>query len=343
MVDFRAHLVPHPINSLPLVLVLLCILCLPLVAADFSYKGHISSSKITLTEDLTLELALTFPPSYHLNVAIMRERLMQFGMPGVAPFRLAGEKIGSPQKGAEGSLHQTLSFTLEPQIPGNYRLTFLAIPFEPDPGTSGKLVELLSEIYPVQVLEASEPALPTRLLIAPLLTLSPQPSIEPSPANRLAMLNPDRVQEEQQRNVRKQEERHIPWLGLIALAGAFALLVTSKKKRAYPELEVHIDPRQAALKHLEVLQQQRPNAEEFYSALTMTVREYLERVYHVKAQTKTTEEFLREMAVHPLFDEETRRSLVSFLQIADEVKFGLYQPTDAEREAAIAAARKLFK
>ena len=68
----------------------------------------------------------------------------------MAPFRLLSETIGAPHKAREGTQSQTLVFTLEPQLPGDYQLTFLSIPFAPEPNSSEKPVELLSGLYPIQ-------------------------------------------------------------------------------------------------------------------------------------------------------------------------------------------------
>ncbi|MCE5316937.1 MAG: hypothetical protein LLG04_06190, partial [Parachlamydia sp.] len=206
----------------------------------------------------------------------------------------------------------------------------------------GKLVELISPIYSIQVSEPSPIDYPIENLLAPLLKLNSKPGAELSSANRLDLKrNPNRIQEEQLHNARKQAERQIPWFALLALSCALILLFIPKKKKAEPLPS--FDPRQTALEKLQTLQQQHPDAETLYIELISTVREYLERVYHLKARTQTTEEFLKEMAQNPLFDEDTRQDLLAFMQTADEVKFGRYQPAEAELESAIAAAKRLFK
>lgn len=312
------------------------------VFADFSFEGHLSSPKIPLTENATLELTLHYPDTYHVNVPVMRARLMQFGIPGLSPFRLIGEKIGTPKKNSDGDLQQTLSFTLEPQIPGNYHLTFLSIPFEPNKEAPGELVELLSPIYTIQIEEPVPIAYPIESLMAPLLKLDLKPSPDLNSANRLALKNnPERIQEEERRNVRKQEERQIPWFALLALLCAVILLFIPRKKKEAPTPSA--EPRQTALERLAEIQQQQSDADTLYTELTSTVRDYLENVYQVKARTQTTEEFLKAMAKHPLFDEETRKDLMDFMQMADEVKFGRYQPTESELEAAISATKKILK
>lgn len=321
----------------------LALLLIPVAAfADFSFEGQLSSSQIFLTENATLELALHYPANYHVNVPVLRQRLMQFGIPGLSPFKLVWEKIGKPEKSSEGALRQIVSFTLEPQIPGSYRLTFLSIPFEPNKDTPGKLVELLSPIYPIQVDEPAPISYPIDSLLSPLLKLDLKPAPELNAANRLALKsNPERIRQEQQRNVRRQAERQIPWFALLALTCAVILLFIPRRKKedAIPAAQ----PRQTALARLESIQQQRPDADTLYTQLTTTIREYLENAYQVKARTQTTEEFLNSMALHPFFDADTRQDLKNFMQTADEVKFGKYQPTESELASALAATRKLLK
>jgi hypothetical protein len=72
----------------------------------------------------------------------------------------------------------------------------------------------------------------------------------------------------------------------------------------------------------------------FYEKITRIVRKYIEETYALNAPTQTTEEFLRNISSHPIFDKSTSTSLGQFLQSADAVKFSEHTPSIEECERA---------
>jgi hypothetical protein len=78
---------------------------------------------------------------------------------------------------------------------------------------------------------------------------------------------------------------------------------------------------------------------EFYVALTLIVRRFIERTTGLHAPEQTTEEFLRAMDGHRDFAVARRRELARFLAAADLVKFAAQVPGPAELDDAVASAR----
>lgn len=75
-------------------------------------------------------------------------------------------------------------------------------------------------------------------------------------------------------------------------------------------------------------QQQRFN--DYYNRITFIVREYIEEYYSIHAPEETTEEFLRDISLRPIFDKNTEAALAEFLKSADRVKFSDHTPTIQE-------------
>ena len=82
---------------------------------------------------------------------------------------------------------------------------------------------------------------------------------------------------------------------------------------------------------------------EFYFELSGIVRKYIERRFDIMAPERTTEEFLRETRRSSVLGDEHKTLLAGFLVAADMVKFALHEPSIAESEAALAAARRFVE
>ncbi|HKX60950.1 MAG TPA: hypothetical protein VJS65_03885, partial [Verrucomicrobiae bacterium] len=67
----------------------------------------------------------------------------------------------------------------------------------------------------------------------------------------------------------------------------------------------------------------------FCTAVSNTLRLYLEERFHLHAPERTTEEFLVELQGSAALNPEQKRSLQSFLQSCDLVKFARLEPTES--------------
>ncbi len=134
--------------------------------------------------------------------------------------------------------------------------------------------------------------------------------------------------------------KRFPWeyiLGPI-LFGLLYLIARQQPEKPVDYLEIQMRQRNIAKnKAMDLLKKLKDENypddkrfEEFYNYLTFIVRKYIEDYYSLPATTETTEEFLRNIAVNPVFDKSTEADLAEFLKSADVVKFSDHTPTVAE-------------
>jgi hypothetical protein len=148
--------------------------------------------------------------------------------------------------------------------------------------------------------------------------------------------------------VRPSAQTIARWVGLaVAAVAGLALLVWLGRKLRRRVVLARMAPRERALLELrELLDRGLPakgRVKEFYVALTLVVRRYIERRHAVRAPEQTTEEFLREAAKHPAFTPETLARLREFLDSADLVKFAGVSATTEAISQSVASARSYLE
>lgn len=183
--------------------------------------------------------------------------------------------------------------------------------------------------------------------LGPLLPLSPTIPIEISEENREKLFERSAA-EAASHNTKIFQEKSFPWLELLS-CGLVGLLLWLARRET-KQMEWKESPqkrlervRQQALKTIGDLKQ-KPAKENFgaiYFVLTEAVRQFLEEKYQVPASTRTTPEFLQEMAINPGFSNEERQRFTKFLVSADKVKFALHQPTDSEWKESLHTAEEV--
>jgi hypothetical protein len=125
-------------------------------------------------------------------------------------------------------------------------------------------------------------------------------------------------------------------LGLVA--GVVTYLVRRRRNRPPPPpVPPHIRARQALEEALKLLTQPKP----FVTAVSDTLRGYLEERFSFRAPERTTEEFLHELQGTPLLDGTQKEGLAGFLHACDLVKFARYEPTERELRDLHGAAVRL--
>lgn len=104
-----------------------------------------------------------------------------------------------------------------------------------------------------------------------------------------------------------------------------------------------MSPRERALFELNELLEQRliekDQVKEFYFALTMIVRCYIERAHSIRAPEQTTEEFLIAVSRDERFSRDVVSRLRDFLNAADLVKYAAFRPGSTAVEQATSTAR----
>lgn len=124
-------------------------------------------------------------------------------------------------------------------------------------------------------------------------------------------------------------------LGLVALI--IFLVLKNKRAKLPPPIPAHVRARQNLEDALKLLSQPKP----FVTAVSDTLRWYLEERFSFHAPERTTEEFLHELKATPLLDAAQKESLSHFLQSCDLVKFAKYEPTEEELRKLHGAAMRL--
>lgn len=79
----------------------------------------------------------------------------------------------------------------------------------------------------------------------------------------------------------------------------------------------------------------------FCTAVSNTLRVYLEERFQLHAPDRTTEEFLVELQASPALNNEQKQSLREFLQSCDLVKFARFEPTETALRELHASALRL--
>ena len=81
----------------------------------------------------------------------------------------------------------------------------------------------------------------------------------------------------------------------------------------------------------------------YYDELTGIVRHYVAMRYAIPAQQQTSREFMDSTRTHAEFPAQEAEPLRNLLRLADQVKFAKAEPTRAECDANLIAARELVR
>ncbi len=133
-------------------------------------------------------------------------------------------------------------------------------------------------------------------------------------------------------------------LALFAIVAAF-LMYKFRKKPQPVKL-----PHESALEELEFAREnfmRNSDIKEYYSAISDTIRRYIERSFKLKAPEMTTEEFLNSLRMSAtlslVLKLDQKDLLRDFLNSCDLVKFAKYNPAKGEMESIYLAAKKFIE
>lgn len=139
---------------------------------------------------------------------------------------------------------------------------------------------------------------------------------------------------------------HLYWilavLALIALVVFITLYFARKKKRVVDEpVKPKIPPHITALESLERIRQEQVwkegHVKEYYSAISDTIRLYIEGRFGVHALESTTEEIMTAFRTQ-VVDQESKNKLNQLLTLSDLVKFAKMSPIEMEHELTLTNA-----
>jgi hypothetical protein len=115
-------------------------------------------------------------------------------------------------------------------------------------------------------------------------------------------------------------------VALVAIVATWWLRRRRKPAAAasVPVIPPHVRARQRLAEALRFISE----PDRFCTAVSHTLRVYLEERFHLHAPERTTEEFLIELQASPALNEAQKKSLQQFLQSCDLVKFARFEPTE---------------
>ena len=137
----------------------------------------------------------------------------------------------------------------------------------------------------------------------------------------------------------------LAWLWwTLASVGVAAAALTAwlrwRRKRLQPKLAVIIPPHVRAKAKLAEALRLIGDPKAFCTAVSDTIRMYLEERFTLRAPERTTEEFLFELQASHHLTRDQKQSLGAFLESCDLVKFARFEPTEqALRELHDSALR----
>jgi hypothetical protein len=263
----------------------------------------------------------------------------------LSPFKLVDFQEDIVPSNDANSIHEKLTYTLEPQVPGNYGLTFLQIPFlSEDPKVPPKYV--ISPIVDVDVVLPQIVEIQLDSEMAPLATLSQREPIELATATRSYMMR-----DHSAHNLQAFQSKVISWQPILLVA-TFLLLtwlvrrVSSDKKNILPL----VPQKQSALMRAEgILNQLKGQSiedsdlvEAFVVELTNSVRYSFEENYDIKASKETVEEMIENLEKRQQLPQDKREAVLNFLHTTEQIKFADYHPSLEECEAAYNQALELI-
>lgn len=295
-------------------------------AADFDAKMTLSDDEISILEQLTVTLTLTYPPSYQPDLDAIGNHLLSYSGLGVRPFTLQKEEFSPPN----------FTFTLIPQREGDFTLTFYEIPFTNE---EGKTVKVLSPLAPITITSAPVEA-NYQGVLAPLLDFSKTLPISISPSNRNRLIDGEEaLKRERERNLEIFYQRQLSWGEIFLFFGTLALISFVYFRK----------PKVKVIGRKERLEKARKQAllslkkEQSFDKLTGIIRSYISECCNINMQTTTTQEFLEKTKKHPLFKEDTNELLIDFLKLGDQVKFAHYSPSPTDCERAQESAKNFVE
>lgn len=125
------------------------------------------------------------------------------------------------------------------------------------------------------------------------------------------------------------KKKHWWWLAAgaaLLLTAVVVYLLRKKKPSPLPAAEVMIDPYEEAMKQLELLQSDKPEAKKYHSRLTDIFRLYVFRKKGILSLQKTTADLVLQLRSLNLSKEQFDK-LSQALRLSDFVKFAKYVPT----------------
>ncbi|MEC7839809.1 MAG: hypothetical protein VX777_07200 [Chlamydiota bacterium] len=314
--------------------------------SDLGFDVLIEQSFTSTSVDRKIQVILkaTSPSGYSLNKNSLRNNLLSYYGYRPTPFILVNEEVIVVSEST-----QKIIFTLDPEYPGNYLLSFGVIEFLKNDG--GDSVKLLSGVFPVSVIAPTD-EIDYSGLIAPLMPLSVEFPVNISTENYLEYIDNTNLQK-----IELEKNRALfPNRGDSAIAFGILLLIKlliaffafsrvfSNSKSQIPKNILHQKAFQKAISSLNTIKREDYNHDEtLYVKLTDIVRSFIEEAFELQAPSLTTPEFLQRVSCHSEFDEGKQKIIKEFLIEADKVKFALKDSSSEDCKKAHLSAKTIIE
>lgn len=320
----------------------------------FEAKITVPDGKLIIPNEFEVALDLIHPADYELDLQTLRANLLRNGSPEENPFTLISQEHETNTQANNNSVTTHVKFKMEPQQPGPQVITPMNIRFIAKSGQEPKIVEIIADIFPLDVvLPNKQKNLNPNQVAAPMLSFEETLPIALD-FDMLVKLkeNPELLDKEARKNAELLKSKHLPWNALGGILGViliWAIMKNAPRKAKEAHLEVKqseasFQEAQAKLKELE--QENNPDPElvdDYFVQLSNAVRYRIEEQFNLKAPVQTSQEFLAALETHPIFNDATRGLLHDFLESTDQVKFAQHRPTLEECRQAQQTARAFLE
>lgn len=322
-----------------IILLFFCMVTLFLQAQDPLLQASIRliPEKISLDQTVDIQLNLKYPEGYHTDISTLQEHLMRNSSFDFFPFSFISEpKI--TKTSSHGTIQETILFTLQPEIPGTHKLSFLNIPLYKDTTPEKPVENLISGIFQVSVSMPSSSL--NEIHFVPPLPLSGKLPINLSGSNKRATETLFFSAASLKKTEGELQARKFPWekIGaaiLCVLAGLIAWVMTRDKQITPITARKKIKESEKAfvsLKRAHLLE--KGELSSFMEQLSDVLKKYLEEQSGLQAEVLTTDELVPHVA---------SQKIQQFFLKSDLVKFAGYRPTLEECQQAEALVNTCLK
>ena len=292
--------------------------------SNIFFQVDISKKKIDIDEKLQVTLRIKTPTQMKVNRELLRKNLLGYLGFGPRPFRLLSEENLS-----EDDFVQNLIYTLDPEMPGPQLLTFGTIHLiDPDSKEKSHLM-FPTGVFTVHVTK-NESQKVFLGIPAPLMNLSLEYPIDVNSHNKITYLENEKI------NFQDKEKHRMLFFGknrkfillfilifikvLLILYGIYRFTFRSLFFKNKDHIKTN---RERALEKMKGFEKKFSYDKEYYSELSLILREYIENSFGLKLTSMTTREFFIHAAKSELIDKESREIIGKILSDADLAKFAL--------------------
>lgn len=304
-----------------------------IAAADLSWKNstgefiaeaHISAEKSSLNQPIEVTLLLTYPANYSINLDQLSAALLSHPAIELTAFKIVSRSENKVIK--EGENQHEIKWILQPEMEGDYYLSFFDIIFKPILEAQSKPTRIVSNIFKVSV---SKDPLPLKLFASGVLPLAPNFPIEMD-ANlyRQYVANKELEKKEAHRNVEIFQSATFPWILTLIIPLLMLFIYLLWRAPLILSQEITSEKRRKMiLNEIVKLQKMEIPPDKLYEKLDLILRDFFQFQYQIKAPKLTAIEFIRELKAHKELEEPVRNKVIEFISNSETIKFAKKQPS----------------